>query len=140
MYSFAGTPDGQLLFAGLIFDNAGNFYGTTNGGGPHLFGTVYKLTPSAGGQWTETILYGFQGPRMGVLRSMEWFSIVTAISMEQLRSAASSPTVRRAWCSTSHRRLVALPPFRKGGEKDGAPGSVGGEVKAIWQPNPSSSR
>ena len=68
MYSFAGNPDGAAPFAGLIFDNAGNFCGTTNGGGPHLFGTVYKLTPSAGGQWTETILYGFQGPRMGVLR------------------------------------------------------------------------
>jgi hypothetical protein len=29
LYSFAGTPDGQLLFAGLIFDNAGSLYGTT---------------------------------------------------------------------------------------------------------------
>ena len=65
LYSFAGTPDGQLLFAGLIFDNAGNFYGTTNGGGPHLFGTVYKLMPSTGGQWTEAILYGFSGAADG---------------------------------------------------------------------------
>ena len=68
MYSFAGNPDGAAPFAELIFDNAGNFCGTTNGGSPHLFGTVYKLTPSVGGQWTETILYGSQGPRMGVLR------------------------------------------------------------------------
>ena len=68
LYSFAGSPDGETPFAGLIFNNAGNLYGTTNGGGPHLFGTVYKLMPSTGGQWTETILYGFQGPRMGVLR------------------------------------------------------------------------
>jgi uncharacterized repeat protein (TIGR03803 family) len=73
VYSFAGNPDGQLPFAGLIFDNAGNFYGTTNGGAPHLFGTVYKLTPSAGGRWTETILYGFTGaadggaPQTGVI-------------------------------------------------------------------------
>jgi uncharacterized repeat protein (TIGR03803 family) len=70
LYSFAGTPDGQLLFAGLIFDNAGNFYGTTNGGGPHLFGTVFKLTPSAGGMWTETILYGFTGAADGL--SADW--------------------------------------------------------------------
>jgi len=71
----------------------------------------------------------FQGPRMGALRRLERSSIMPAIFMEQLRSAASFHTVRRAWCSRSHRRLVAFPPFRKGGEKDGAPGSVGGEVK-----------
>jgi hypothetical protein len=65
LYSFAGNPDGAAPFAGLIFDNAGNFCGTTNGGGPHLFGTVYKLTPSSGGMWTETILYGFTGAADG---------------------------------------------------------------------------
>jgi len=71
--SFAGNPNGEAPFAGLIFDNAGNLYGTTNGGGPYLFGTVYKLTPSAGGQWTETILYGSSGaadggsPQTGVI-------------------------------------------------------------------------
>jgi|ERR1035437_2839404 uncharacterized repeat protein (TIGR03803 family) len=59
-----GTPTARFP-SGLIFDNAGNLYGTTNGGGPHLFGTVYKLTPSAGGQWTETILYGFSGAADG---------------------------------------------------------------------------
>ena len=61
LYSFTGTPDGQDAYTPLIFDDAGNLYGTTNGGGPHLFGTVFKLTPSAGGTWTETILYGFTG-------------------------------------------------------------------------------
>lgn len=61
LYSFAGPPDGEAAFASLIFDNAGNLYSATNGGGPQLFGTVYKLTPSSGGTWTETILYGFSG-------------------------------------------------------------------------------
>ena len=61
LYSFRGTPDGQDAYTPLIFDNAGNLYGTTNGGGPYLDGTVFKLTPSAGGTWTETILYGFTG-------------------------------------------------------------------------------
>ena len=71
LYSFAGSPDGETPFAGLIFDNAGNLYGTTNGGGPRLFGTVYKLTPSSGGMWTETILYGFSGAADGALRRLE---------------------------------------------------------------------
>jgi uncharacterized repeat protein (TIGR03803 family) len=61
LYSFAGNPDGYTPFAELTWDSAGNLYGTTNGGGPHIFGTVYKLTPSPAGGWTETILYGFTG-------------------------------------------------------------------------------
>jgi uncharacterized repeat protein (TIGR03803 family) len=61
LYSFTGPPDGQEAYTPLIFDHAGNLYGTTNGGGPQLDGTVFELTPSAGGTWTETILYGFTG-------------------------------------------------------------------------------
>jgi uncharacterized repeat protein (TIGR03803 family) len=31
--------------AGLIMDNHGNLYGTTERGGPSLMGTVFMLTP-----------------------------------------------------------------------------------------------
>jgi uncharacterized repeat protein (TIGR03803 family) len=50
--------DGLSPFGGLIFDAAGNLYGTTTGsrGG---FGTVFELTPSVSGYWTETILHNF---------------------------------------------------------------------------------
>jgi uncharacterized repeat protein (TIGR03803 family) len=43
----------------LIFDAAGNLYGTTSGGGVHGFGTAYELSPSAGGAWTFTVLHQF---------------------------------------------------------------------------------
>lgn len=43
---------------GLIFDHAGNLYGTQNAGSSGNGGTVYELTPSGGG-WTETTLYTF---------------------------------------------------------------------------------
>jgi uncharacterized repeat protein (TIGR03803 family) len=57
-----GGPDGCQPFAGLIFDSAGNLYGTTNGGGSSKNGgTVFKLTPKTGGGWTEKIVYRFQG-------------------------------------------------------------------------------
>jgi uncharacterized repeat protein (TIGR03803 family) len=46
--------------AGLIFDAAGNLYGTTSYGGPSDSGTVFELTPAGGGVWTETTLYAFQ--------------------------------------------------------------------------------
>jgi uncharacterized repeat protein (TIGR03803 family) len=51
--------DGQQPYAGLIFDTAGNLYGTTVGGGAQEYGTVFKLTPNSNGKWTETVLHQF---------------------------------------------------------------------------------
>jgi len=61
LYSFGGGNDGAGPFAPLIFDNVGNLYGTTAGGGAFSNGTVFELSPSAGGVWTENILHTFQG-------------------------------------------------------------------------------
>ena len=47
--------------AGLIFDGAGNLYGTTRDGGVHGDGVVFKLTPKTDGTWKETVLYFFLG-------------------------------------------------------------------------------
>jgi uncharacterized repeat protein (TIGR03803 family) len=51
--------DGVIPFAGLIFDTAGNLYGTTEGGGDYGKGTVFELTPEEGGGWTEKKLHNF---------------------------------------------------------------------------------
>src|SRR5271166_2619484 len=57
--------DGVAPYAGPILDAAGNLYGTTLGGGlqcgSSTCGTVYELTPLAGGGWKETILRRFNG-------------------------------------------------------------------------------
>jgi uncharacterized repeat protein (TIGR03803 family) len=56
--SFAGTPDAEDPYAGLIRDKAGNFYGTTlYGGAEGGFGTVFKLSPKG----KETLLHSFAG-------------------------------------------------------------------------------
>ncbi|HEX8799106.1 MAG TPA: choice-of-anchor tandem repeat GloVer-containing protein [Terriglobales bacterium] len=60
LHSFQGT-DGANPNGGLIFDRAGNLYGTTYSGGTHNNGTVFKLSPDADGEWTETVLHSFQG-------------------------------------------------------------------------------
>jgi uncharacterized repeat protein (TIGR03803 family) len=44
---------------GLVADSAGNLYGTTYAGGTYNDGAVYKLSPKAGGGWTQTVLYSF---------------------------------------------------------------------------------
>jgi uncharacterized repeat protein (TIGR03803 family) len=51
--------DGSNPYAGLIVDAAGNLYGTTQYGGAHNVGTVFELTPKAGGGWKEKVLYAF---------------------------------------------------------------------------------
>jgi uncharacterized repeat protein (TIGR03803 family) len=70
LYSFNcinGNLDGAGPAAGVIFDNAGNLYGTTVGGGTVGDGTVFRLTPpsTAGSSWTETVLHSFIGPPDG---------------------------------------------------------------------------
>jgi uncharacterized repeat protein (TIGR03803 family) len=47
--------DGQNPYAGLIFDHAGNLYGTTFDGGYYGYGTVFELTAAG----KEKVLYSF---------------------------------------------------------------------------------
>ncbi len=59
-----GADDGYRPKAGLIFDTAGNLYGTTEDGGDGDRqyggdGTVFELTPNGSGGWTEKKLYSF---------------------------------------------------------------------------------
>ena len=60
LFSF-GHGYGACPVAGLIFDAAGNLYGTATGGGNYGLGTVHELTPTAGGGWTEQVLHSFNG-------------------------------------------------------------------------------
>jgi uncharacterized repeat protein (TIGR03803 family) len=56
--SFNNT-NGADPYAGLVSDVAGNLYGTTCCGGAHNYGTVFELSPKAGGGWSEKILHSF---------------------------------------------------------------------------------
>jgi uncharacterized repeat protein (TIGR03803 family) len=65
LYAFKGGCDGVGPEAGMVADKAGNFYGTTSGGGDckndQYYGTVFRLTPDG----TETVLYAFKGGKDG---------------------------------------------------------------------------
>ncbi len=61
LYSFTGGSDGNQPRQTLIFDQAGNLYGATSEGGAYGHGTVFQLTHSLDGSWTERVLYSFTG-------------------------------------------------------------------------------
>ncbi len=61
LYTFANASDGGFPWAGLIFDPAGNLYGSTTAGGEGHGGTIFRMTPS-GGQWIFETIYSFNGP------------------------------------------------------------------------------
>ncbi|HUI84280.1 MAG TPA: choice-of-anchor tandem repeat GloVer-containing protein [Candidatus Binatia bacterium] len=65
LYRFQGGSDGSAPAGGIVFDPAGNIYGTTySGGGSGCggpgCGTVFKLA-SSGGSWSESLVYRFTG-------------------------------------------------------------------------------
>ncbi len=67
VHSFLGGNDGAAPWLGsLIYDQAGNLYGTTAGGGLADDGTVFKVS-RVNGNWTETVLYRFAGGSDGAV-------------------------------------------------------------------------
>jgi len=58
--TFTDGMDGGEPANGVLFDHAGNLYGTTVSGGSSNKGVVYELTPGEP-QWTQTILHNFAG-------------------------------------------------------------------------------
>jgi uncharacterized repeat protein (TIGR03803 family) len=60
LHTFDGA-DGDYPESSLIFDSAGNLYGTAAVGGAYGDGTVFELSPNADGSWKLTTLYSFGG-------------------------------------------------------------------------------
>ena len=57
LYSFTGSPDGDVPTAGLVLATDGNFYGMTDEGGADGQGTIFKMTPAG----VVTVLHSFAG-------------------------------------------------------------------------------
>jgi len=74
LHRFTGGKGGfDPSVSGLVFDTAGNLYGTTEYGGigncsyvgnPGC-GTVFKMTPAADNQWNYEVVYRFRGVKAG---------------------------------------------------------------------------
>jgi len=66
LYSFGTGTDANSPVTAMVFDTAGNLYGTTLAGGAHNLGAIFQLTPGSGGKWTETVIYSFNGGQDGM--------------------------------------------------------------------------
>jgi len=58
LYNFCSQTsctDGNTPYGGLVLGSDGNFYGTTQAGGTHNYGTIFQLTPAG----NLTVLYNF---------------------------------------------------------------------------------
>ncbi len=69
LYNFTGGDDGFGPGGGVVFDKAGNLYGTTPDGGQFAEGVVYELSPQ-GGSWTQTVIHAFTGGNDGAVGSL----------------------------------------------------------------------
>jgi uncharacterized repeat protein (TIGR03803 family) len=65
LYSFKGGSDGAGSIGNLVFDQSGNLYGTTSGGGTTGDGVMFKLAPISRHNWHENVVHSFQGPPDG---------------------------------------------------------------------------
>ena len=62
LYGFctlSNCADGQTPQSSLVFDAAGNLYGTTFDGGAYGLGSIFQLAQGSDGTWTEKVLYSF---------------------------------------------------------------------------------
>jgi uncharacterized repeat protein (TIGR03803 family) len=86
LYTFTGGADGANPSAGLVQDDAGNFYGTTTYGGASGWGTVFKLDSNG----NYTVLHSFSGGADGC-----W------PTAGLIRDKAGSLYGTTSWCGTS---------------------------------------
>jgi uncharacterized repeat protein (TIGR03803 family) len=64
VHRFGVGTDGAQPIGGVVFDAAGNFFGTTSLGGAYGNGTVFEEKRS-GDSWTESVIYSFTGGNDG---------------------------------------------------------------------------
>jgi hypothetical protein len=65
LYDFPNCGNGCSPYSTLVFDKAGNLYGTGSGGladcQGYTCGLIFKLSPQAGGKWKYSVVHKFTG-------------------------------------------------------------------------------
>jgi uncharacterized repeat protein (TIGR03803 family) len=61
LHQFGHGSDGNFPAATMVFDRAGNLYGTTESGGRNSYGTIFELIRTTENKWAERTLHSFNG-------------------------------------------------------------------------------
>jgi uncharacterized repeat protein (TIGR03803 family) len=95
LHSFGNGTDGKSPICTLIFDTAGNLYGTTLFGGTQNGGTAFELVPQSGGGWMEKTLHNFgaSGDGNGPLAGLTFGSAGNLYGTTQGGGSAGEGTV-----------------------------------------------
>jgi uncharacterized repeat protein (TIGR03803 family) len=101
----------------LTFDSAGNLYGTTGAARGFAEGTVFRLTPTKGGQWSEQDLYVFENdePRGGVVLDDAGNLYGAGIYLQQCIEAQFCGFIYELSPATGQWRQTVLYSFQGGG-------------------------
>jgi uncharacterized repeat protein (TIGR03803 family) len=119
--------DGANPSAGVVFDEAGNLWGTTENGGTDNFGTVFKLSPSPNGTWSETVLSLSQANPASSLIFDKAGNVYGTTRRDSPASGTGSGTVFKlapashgAWTRTTLYGFATESPYVKSAFDDGA--------------------
>ncbi|HEX4159890.1 MAG TPA: choice-of-anchor tandem repeat GloVer-containing protein [Rhizomicrobium sp.] len=66
LHDFCGSDGYGPVYGQLVFDSAGNLYGTSGSGGPGGRGVVFELSPAAHHQWNFTAIHSFTSDEGGL--------------------------------------------------------------------------
>ena len=122
IHSFSGFPnDGMTTIRPVVFDRAGNMYGTTPGGGSQTgcgdfgCGVAYELSPDGEGNWTETVLYNFCSNYNGLCLDGAYPNGLTIDAAGNLYGTTFSGGSGYAYLSGPGVAFELSPPKEKGG-------------------------
>jgi uncharacterized repeat protein (TIGR03803 family) len=109
IYAFTNGADGGGTQAPVVFDAAGNLYGTTPFTIPGQ-GGIFELSPTGTGAWTFQMLYTFSGPDGGFPFGGVAFDSAGNIYASTVQ-AGDMTACRKAGCGT----VIELSPVAGGG-------------------------
>lgn len=117
LHSFNGK-DGVFCYAGVVFDTAGNLYGTLVEGGTYNHGTVFELMPKADGLWTEKTLHSFND-KDGTYPWAPLLLDATAMFTAQQRVVVRQATGPYSRLNLSHTRYSHTKAIQRGPKRTG---------------------
>jgi uncharacterized repeat protein (TIGR03803 family) len=112
LHSFTAGDDGFGPGGGVVFDTAGNLYGTTPDGGNDSLGTVYQISRN-GRQRHETVIHTFTGGKdggVGSLGSLLLDGSGTLFGVTEIGGAHAAGTVFKL--SPASKKMTTLYAFK----------------------------